>query len=89
MGSWGVPSYWIRERHKEVDALEAFCSEIKSFYSYFRRNKGYKLDEDVKLLIKNSLSFRYDKDLILFTDPPFFDEVQYRELSFLFSEFQV
>jgi hypothetical protein len=78
----------IRERHKEVDALEAFCSEIKSFYSYFRRNKGYKLNKDVKLLIKNSLSFRYDKDLILFTDPPFFDEVQYRKLSFLFSEFQ-
>jgi len=46
--------------------------------------KGYKLDEDVKLLIKNSLSFRYDKDLILFTDLPFFDEVQYMELSFFY-----
>jgi 16S rRNA G966 N2-methylase RsmD len=83
-GSWGVPSYWIPERHKEVDALEAFSSEVKRFYSYFRRNKGYKLNEDVKLLIRNSLSFRYDKDLILFTDPPFFDEVQYMELSFFY-----
>jgi hypothetical protein len=50
-GSWGVPSYWIPERHKEVDALEAFSSDIKRFYSYLRRNKGYKLSEDVKLLI--------------------------------------
>ncbi|ADX82778.1 DNA adenine methylase [Saccharolobus islandicus] len=83
-GSWGVPSYWIPERHKEVDAVEAFSSEVKRFYSYFRRNRGYKLHEDVELFIKNSLSFRYDKDLILFTDPPFFDEVQYMELSFFY-----
>ncbi|MUM65779.1 DNA methyltransferase [Acidianus infernus] len=83
-GSWGVPSYWIPERHDETDALEAFSSEVKRFYSYFKRNKGYELHQDVELMIKNALSFKYDKDLILFTDPPFFDEVQYMELSFFY-----
>lgn len=83
-GSWGVPSYWIPERHKEEDAIEAFKSEVERFYSYFKRNKGYILHEDVELLIKNALSFKYNNDFILFTDPPFFDEVQYMELSFFY-----
>jgi len=83
-GSWGVPSYWIPEKHKEEDAIEVFKSEVERFYSYFKRNKGYILHEDVELLIKNALSFKYNNDFILFTDPPFFDEVQYMELSFFY-----
>jgi 16S rRNA G966 N2-methylase RsmD len=83
-GSWGIPSFWIPEKHKEIDAIEAFTSEVKKFYAYFRRNKGYKLGEDVILLIKDSLTFEYPKNLTLFTDPPYFDEIQYMELSFFY-----
>ncbi|QGA69060.1 DNA methyltransferase [Sulfolobus sp. E11-6] len=83
-GSWGVPSYWIPREHNEINAIEAFRTSITRFYSYFKTNKGYKLGEDVKLLFRNALTFQYDKDVILFTDPPFFDEVQYTELSFFY-----
>jgi len=83
-GSWGIPSYWIPKKHKEIDALEAFRSEVKKFYKHFKNNRGYKLEKDVKLLIKDSLTFEYDKNLTLFTDPPYFDEIQYMELSFFY-----
>ncbi|MBB5254129.1 DNA adenine methylase [Sulfurisphaera ohwakuensis] len=83
-GSWGVPSYWIPESHKEIDAIEAFKSEVKRFFSYFKSHKGYKIGEEVKMQIGSSLSFNYNKNHILFTDPPFFDEVQYMELSFFY-----
>ena len=83
-GSWGVPSYWIPEKHNEVDAVEAFKSELARFYSYFKSHKGYRLNIDVKLLVGNALTYSYDKDAVLFTDPPFFDEVQYMELSFFY-----
>lgn len=83
-GSWGVPSYWIPEKHSEVDAIEAFKSELDRFLSYFKNHKGYRLNEDVKLLVGNALTYSYDRNAVLFTDPPFFDEVQYMELSFFY-----
>jgi 16S rRNA G966 N2-methylase RsmD len=83
-GSWGVPSYWVPKEHEEVNAEEAFKMSVKRFSSYFRRNKGYELNVDVKLLIGNALAFNYPDQSIVFTDPPYFDEIQYMELSFFY-----
>jgi len=83
-GSWAIPSYSVPKSYNKADALQIFSSSKKTFYSYFKRNKGYKLNEDVKLLLKNSLNFNYDENSILVTDPPYFDEMQYMELSFFY-----
>jgi hypothetical protein len=83
-GSWGIPSYWTPEKVKEVDAIEAFKSEARRFLSYFKRNKRYELHKDVELYLGNALTFKFNNDSVLFTDPPFFDEIQYSELSFFY-----
>jgi len=83
-GSWVIPKYWVPKKYTKEDALHVFSSSMKTFYSYFKRNKGYKLNENVKLLLENSLNFQYDENSILVTDPPYFDEIQYMELSFFY-----
>lgn len=76
-GSWGVPSYWIPKVHEELDAFQVFERTLKRF----RRQNG---QFNVELMIRNSLSYKYPRNATLITDPPFFDEVQYMELSYFY-----
>ncbi|WP_369611173.1 DNA methyltransferase [Sulfurisphaera javensis] len=80
-GSWGVPSYWVPEKHEEQDPYQVFERQIENFSRKFITKQL-----NVKLFLGNALTFKYGKyrSATLFTDPPFFDEIQYMELSFFY-----
>lgn len=91
-GSWPVPCYWISRNPRPKDPLEAFIESAERFSSYFAKARRlkvvYSLRElergDVALLLGNALTAEYRGDWALLTDPPFFDEIQYMELSFFY-----
>ncbi|MCG3110068.1 hypothetical protein L3N51_02365 [Metallosphaera sp. J1] len=77
-GTWGVPSYWVPKEHENLDPFQIFENTLRRF------SRGFGGNGDVKLLLGNALTYSYPREATLITDPPFFDEVQYMELSFFY-----
>lgn len=98
-GSWGINSYWAPSTHVERNPLILFERAIKRIISWKTRNPRYKICLDIKKFNEGScyalfyLGSAYSllekmmhqgiKIDAVITDPPFTDEVQYFELSYI------
>ena len=91
-GGWGVNSYWVPHFHVELNPLMLFKRAVRRLA---RKEGGFKvslihgaLDScDAVMFLRSALSLDealkdYEVDAIV-TDPPFTDEIQYYELSYM------
>ncbi|RLI97390.1 MAG: hypothetical protein DRP00_04035, partial [Candidatus Aenigmatarchaeota archaeon] len=98
-GSWGINSYWVPSLHIEKNPLTLFERAIRKIITWKKRNPQYKICLDVEEFGKETCdayfylgsASSFLRKLILLgvkvdaviTDPPFVDEVQYFELSYI------
>ncbi|AWR96158.1 hypothetical protein DFR86_00420 [Acidianus sulfidivorans JP7] len=94
-GSWGVPSYWIPYRHLERNPYILFeramkrISKVGGDWKVGSVEDVLKGESDIAFLNENAEKLPLPDnsvDLIV-TDPPFFDEIQYFELSYFYAAF--